>query len=215
MVPSCDTVADIGCDHGKVAAALVRSGKAQRAICGDISGKSLEKARKLAREYGLESRISLREGSGLSVLETGEADAAIIAGMGGRLIARILEEGMDQAPGALVLSPNRDAALLRGWLAQNGYIIADEALVREDGRFYPILLARRGESAALSDIELEFGPVLLQKKPEALKQYVRRRIADTRAIRTRLENSASRRRQRLLDENEAKLKQYAEVETWL
>jgi tRNA (adenine22-N1)-methyltransferase len=129
MVPPGSTVADIGCDHGKAAVALIRSGKAQRAICGDISAPSLDKARCLAHECGMEDRVSLRVGDGLAVLQPGEADAAVIAGMGGMLIAAILERGAASAPDALVLSPNRDAAKLRRTLVTCGYRIADETLV--------------------------------------------------------------------------------------
>lgn len=215
MTPACDTVADIGCDHGKAAAALVQGGKARRAVCGDISAGSLDKARALVSAQGFENCISLRLGSGLSVLEAGEADVAVLAGMGGVLIARILEDSVNKAPGVLVLSPNRDAALLRSRLTACGYRIADEALVYENRHFYPVILAVKGESRPLTDIELEFGPVLLQKKPELLRQLVLRRIAETEAIRGRLETSGSPRRQQLAADAEAKLQKYNEVLKWL
>jgi tRNA (adenine22-N1)-methyltransferase len=215
MVPACDTVADIGCDHGKAAAALLLCGKAARVVCGDISAGSLDKARRLAHEYALEGRISLRLGSGLSVLEPGEANAAILAGMGGMLIARILEDGADRAPDTLVLSPNRDAAKLRGALAALGWRIEDEALVLESRHFYPVIRAVKGSAPALTDMQAEFGPVLLQKKPELLKKLVQRRIAETRAVMGRLEAADSPRAQRLLKETDARLQQYAEVLSWL
>jgi len=215
MVPASGTVADIGCDHGKVAVALVQSGRAQRAVCGDISAGSLDKARKRVRECGLEARVALREGSGLTVLEAGEADAAVIAGMGGLLIAQILGEGADRAPGTLVLSPNRDAALLRQRLIAQGYYIADEALVYENRHFYPVILARKGASRALNDIELEFGPVLLEKKPEILKQFLARRVRETRAIQGRLEKNGSPGGRQLLEGINRRLIKYAEVEKCL
>jgi len=215
MVPSCDTVADIGCDHGKAAVALVQSGKAQRAVCGDISDASLDKARMLADERGLKDRISLRVGDGLAVLQPGEADAAVIAGMGGILIATILTEGADRAPEVLVLSPNRDAATVRHTLIALGYRIADEALVCEAGHYYPVILAVRGESSALTEIEAEFGPVLLLKRPEALNRLLQRRIAETKAVAVRIEASSSSRKAELLEAAEAKLQNYTEVQKWL
>jgi tRNA (adenine22-N1)-methyltransferase len=215
MVPACNIVADIGCDHGKVAAALVQSGKAQRAICGDISAGSLGKARKLVCESGLEDRVSLREGSGFSVLTAGEADVAVVAGMGGLLISRILAEGAEAAPDMLVLSPNRDAALLRRQLVAQGFYIADEALVYETRHFYPVIRAQRGTSRAFTDIELEFGPVLLEKKPEILKQFVQRRIQETQAICGRLERSGSPGKQQLLEGIKGQVKKYTEVEKCL
>jgi len=215
MVPPGGIIADIGCDHGKVAIALLYSGKARCAICGDISAASLDKARILACECGMEDRVSLRAGDGLAVLQPGEADAAVIAGMGGMLIADILEQGTESAPDTLVLSPNRDAAKLRRTLAACGYRITDEVLVCEAGHFYPIILAVRGQGPALSEAELEFGPVLLQKKPETLRQLMRRRVAETEAVRERVAASSSPRKAQLLKDAEARLQKYTEVQKWL
>ncbi len=163
----------------------------------------------------MEGSVSLRLGSGLSVLAPGEADAAILAGMGGALISRILEEGADKALGTLVLSPNRDAALLRGRLAAGGFYIADEALVCERSHFYPVIRAERGASPALSGIELEFGPVLLRNKPEMLKQFVSQRIRKTRELFDKLQRSDSKRKRALLEEIGQRLDNYMEVERCL
>ena len=215
MVPPCSTAADIGCDHGKAAVALVQCGKVQYAICGDISAASLDKAHSLVYAYGMEDSISLRVGDGLAVLTAGEADAVIIAGMGGMLIAKILAESTGSIPDLLALSPNRDAARLRQLLVALGYRIADETLVCETGHFYPVILAVKGQSPALSEIELEFGPVLLQKKPEALGRLLGRRIAETEAVIGRISASKSPRKTQLLKDAEARLTKYTEVQKWL
>lgn len=211
MVPPCGTMADIGCDHGKAAVALLQAGKAEHAVCGDISAASLDKARALARESELEAAILLRVGDGLAVLQPDEADAAVIAGMGGLLIANMLKEGAGRAPGVLVLSPNRDAAAVRQTLTALGYRIADETLICEAGHFYPIILALRGKCAELSETEAEFGPVLLKKKPEALRRLLQRCIAETEAIIGRVAASSSPRKAKLLQDAEARLKKYTEV----
>ena len=39
----CDTLADVGCDHGKAGIAAIRTGRAKRVIMTDISKKSLSK----------------------------------------------------------------------------------------------------------------------------------------------------------------------------
>ena len=211
MVPQVDTVADIGCDHGKLAVWLVQNGRARRAVCGDISAPSLEKARKKAAEEGLADRISARVGSGLSVLAPGEADAAVIAGMGGELIVSILEADIDKAPEVLVLSCHSMADVLRGWLADNGFCFEDEALVEEGRHFYPIMRVRRGESRVLSLSEREFGPVLLRKKPEALRRLLDRRIRETQRIYAKLERAESPRKAELLSELNETLRRYEEV----
>ena len=146
MVPEVGVAADIGADHGKVAADIIKKGKAGKVICSDLSGKSLKKACKLVNAKKLENHVMLREGDGLKVLEPGEADAAIIAGMGGELIADILKKGEDRVPDILVLSCNTASGLLRSWLDNNGFVIEDEELVFEGRHFYPVIRARRGET---------------------------------------------------------------------
>lgn len=215
MVPYADTVADIGCDHGKLAVWMVRQGRAQRVICGDISIKSLDKARKLVQAEGLSDRIEARVGNGLGILAAGEADAAVIAGMGGELIVSILEADRDNAPDTLVLSCHTSADVLRGWLAENGYRFDDEMLVEEKGHFYPVMRLVRGQSPALTAAEREFGPVLLQKKTEALRRLVEKRICKAKDIRGRLACADSPRKAELLAEAEEKLERYEEVLRWL
>jgi tRNA (adenine22-N1)-methyltransferase len=215
MVPQTDTVADIGCDHGKVAVALVKEGRAKNAVCSDISGRSLDKARKRVSAKKMEDRISLREGDGLSVLGVGEADVIVLAGMGGELIADILQADADKTPDTLVLSCNTASGKLRQWLCANGYYIADEAIEYENRRYYPIMLAKKGQSAKLSDIEMEFGPVLLKKKPKPLKHFVRLRIEKTKVIRSKIAKSNSERRDMLLKELDARLEEYRNLEKCL
>ena len=94
MVRGYSCVADIGCDHGRLSCALLQSFDIKRVIAADISETCLQKARKLAEKCGLLSRIDIRCGDGLSVLCAEEADAVIIAGMGGELISNILENSI-------------------------------------------------------------------------------------------------------------------------
>lgn len=211
MVPRVKTIADIGCDHGKAAVLLLEAGKAKQAICTDISEKSLEKAKKLACSKGFDKQVSLRVGNGLRVLEKHEADSAIIAGMGGELITRILDEGKETAPDILILSCNTKAEILRQWLCSNSYVIRDEELVAEGRRFYPVILAEKGCSLQLSELELELGPVLLRKRPEALMRLLDRRIENAREYCERIDRHGSENAGRKYKEIEAKLKQYEEL----
>ena len=77
-----DTILDIGCDHGILEAALIERDQAHRVIAADISPASLEKARRLAAEQGIEDRVECRLGDGFSVVREDDAiDAAVIAGI--------------------------------------------------------------------------------------------------------------------------------------
>ena len=115
MFPTCRVAADIGSDHGKLAVALLQTNACKRVIATDISAPCLAKARKAARAYKLEDRMEMRVGNGLLALSENEVEVAIIAGMGGELIAQILEEGKEVARPmkALLLQPMQHADLLR------------------------------------------------------------------------------------------------------
>lgn len=215
MVPECETVADIGCDHGKVAVWLLKNGRAKRAVCGDLSGRSLDKARRLAASKGLKAAVAMREGSGFDVLGKGEAGCAVVAGMGGELIASLLGQGGDRLPDKLVLSCNKGSGALRKWLVENGYVIEAEDLVLENRHYYPVMRAVKGQSVPLSDLELEFGPVLLAQKPRLLKYYVEHRIDQTRSIRGKLVKTDAARKDELLREIDERLHAYNEVKKCL
>ena len=211
ITPPCETVADIGCDHGKAAVGLLLLGKANAAVCSDISEKSLDKARKLAESEGVAGCVSFRVGDGLEVLEPGEADAAIIAGMGGELIARILESGKTRAPETLVLGCNTKPEAARDWLYKNGYRIEDEEMVREGRHFYPVILAVKGASRDLSETELELGPALLKKKPPEFIGYVQRKIEKALMKRESIRASEAKNASELLRALDEKIKRYKEA----
>lgn len=215
IVPECKKAADIGCDHGKVAVALVKKGKAKSVICTDISSKSLEKARKLAKTEELVGVVSFRQGDGLKVLKENEIDVVVIAGMGGELMTDILQNGKGSVPETLVLSCNSAAEILREWLSKNSFLIEDEELILEGGHYYPVILARQGQPQKLSDIELEFGPVILKKRPKVLKKFLKRKIETTREIRENLFKANKQNKDELVAKIDEQLERYSEVERCL
>lgn len=134
-------VADIGCDHGLLAAYLAAE---RRVIAMDISDAALAKTRGLAERFGL-SLLEIRKSDGFSALRAGEARSAVIAGLGGEAIARILREGESVARSLerLALQPMQGQAELRGWLHESGFAVTDERIVR-DGRLFELLLVEPG-----------------------------------------------------------------------
>ena len=86
-------LADIGTDHAYIPIWLVKSGRISGAIAADVNRGPLQRALEHIRDNGLEDRIKLRLSDGFLALEPGEADSAVLAGMGGGLMIRILKEG--------------------------------------------------------------------------------------------------------------------------
>lgn len=175
-VPAGLTFADIGTDHAYLPAHLVAAGRVPRAVAGDILPGPLAAARATVDAAGLAARIDLRLGPGLSVLAPGEAACVAVCGMGGPLIARILEEGPLEGVGRLVMQPMGGEAQLRRWLAAHGWGLVAEEVVEDGGRLYPVLVAEPG-SMNLSRAEEEVGPFLLRQGGPLVRRYVAEKLA--------------------------------------
>ncbi len=187
LVGSCESCADIGCDHGRLGAFLLQRGLCQRIVLTDVSEPSLRKARTLIALMGLGARATFCVGDGAAALP-GPVDAVVIAGMGGASIARIICEGRKKLGEArLVLQPNVAAPQLRSTLCAQGYAIYDEKVVRDKRRLYVVIAAKPGR-ASCSEQELTVGPVLLEKKPPELMPYAQFRL---RVARKALEGASA------------------------
>lgn len=131
-------VADIGCDHGKLAIALAVSGRARRVIAADLRPGPLQTAAENCRRCGCEGAVELRLGDGLSVLSPGEADTLVLAGISAKTTVDILAAApWVKTPGMrLVCVPATKAPVLRRWLWEQGFDIEEERLALAAGRWY-------------------------------------------------------------------------------
>ena len=199
------TVADIGCDHGRLAVALLQQGAVRHVIASDLSADSLQKARALAARCNVgENALSFFVSDGLSHLAPGEADALVFTGMGGELIARLLQDGARIAAAAerIVMQPMGGTRELRSYLLQNDYAILDERFVLDAGRFYQVILVKPqfGQSAELPcDALLEFGPIAFAQRDPLLLEALKR-CRDGRLRRMRKAESHGRSPKQLVHE---------------
>ena len=147
LLQGADTVADIGCDHGKLTAALLLDGACRKVIAGDISLDCLNKARDVIDRYALNDRAEPRLGSGLEILAPGECDAVAILGMGGELIVELLEASPEVAASMerLVLQPMSGIEELRQWLHEAGYHVLEDRLVNLGRRWYQLLSVKKAD----------------------------------------------------------------------
>ncbi len=172
LVGRCECCADIGCDHGRLGASLLQSGRCERMIFTDISEPSLAKARRLIGDLGLGDRATFAAGDGALALSE-SADAVVIAGMGGATIADIVRAGREKLSDArLILQPNVAAPQLRQTLSECGYEIDDEQVVQDGRRNYVVIAAKPGRSM-YNEKQLVVGPVLLERLPAELTPYAR------------------------------------------
>jgi tRNA (adenine22-N1)-methyltransferase len=162
LVQPCKSIADIGCDHGYIAMELVRSKTCRHVIAMDINSGPLDRAKQNIVAYNMQDYIKTRLSDGVSALQMGEAEGIICAGMGGRLILSILEQGKELIGNMkqVILQPQSELAEVRNYLRKKGYLIDKEDLVYEDGKYYPMMRALPG---AFGRLEWQIGGNLEQK----------------------------------------------------
>lgn len=216
LVPFSQNLVDVGTDHGFIPVYLIKNGLIEHAIATDISPGSLKKAQNIIEREGLGDKIETRLGSGLSVVKAGEADAVIIAGMGGMLIKDILEDGKDVAEQitTFILQPMVAQHILRKWLLENGYAIVDEILVKEEDRFYEIIVAAHGEQKVYEDIYYEIGYKLIEKQDPLLEAFILKKIQNTEDLirHLKLQNTSNARKR--MHQMKKKLTQYRRIHQW-
>lgn len=171
------TVADVGCDHGKLTVALLQSGIAKRVFASDISEKSLAKARELVLKCGLEDYVTFNCASGLSHLSSGQAEAIVFAGMGGELIARLIAESYSYAQSAktIVMQPMRGVKELRCYLYKNGFTVFDERIIYDAGRYYQLIAAKPGNMTFPAEFPLDcynYGIISFKKRDPLLPKLL-------------------------------------------
>jgi len=162
FVPQGAVLLDVGSDHAYLPIELVEKGKIERAIAGEVVEGPYQSAVKNVESHGLKEKIQVRLANGLAAFEEEDQVSVItIAGMGGRLIATILEEGLEKLANVerLILQPNNREDDLRIWLQDNDFQIVAESILEEAGKFYEILVVEAGQMK-LSDIDIRFGPFL-------------------------------------------------------
>ena len=162
FVPQGSILLDVGSDHAYLPIELVERGQIETAIAGEVVEGPFQSAIKNVESHGLKEKIQVRLANGLAAFEEEDQVSVItIAGMGGRLIATILEEGLDKLGNVqrLILQPNNREDDLRIWLQENGFQIVAESILEEAGKFYEILVVESGQMK-LSASDVRFGPFL-------------------------------------------------------
>lgn len=165
--PQSFTIADVGCDHAYVSIALMKRQLAGKVIAMDVRTGPLDIAKRNVHEAGYSEVIDIRLGDGLERLEPGEADAIIIAGMGGLLMKGILERGLsilsyEEKRPVLILQPQSDLKEVRMFLYRHAYHIVSETMLEEDGKYYtvmkaePVAFVRNPERQANSEDDINW-----------------------------------------------------------
>ena len=152
-------VADIGTDHASLPIFLVKEGRCNKVYAADINVGPLESAKKNISDANLTEKIETILSDGLKNVPH-DAEEISIAGMGGKLIAEIIDAApftKSQKVG-LILQPMSNASFLRRYLYENGYYIVKEIAFEDAGHLYSAFRAEyNGECTSPTEVECRVG----------------------------------------------------------
>ena len=172
-----ETMADIGPDHGFLPVALWEQGICPKVILADVNQGPLDKAKSNAAESHPDANFDCRLGNGLQVIQPGEVDVIVIAGMGGTLMTEILGEDLEKTLSykKLILQPRKDIGELRHWIYNHFMCITNEQLVWEGKYIWPILTVEPIEKAFIGNL----GPERIEwQYPRRLLDFLNPLTAD-------------------------------------
>lgn len=140
LVRENSSLADVGCDHGCLPVYLVLNGKIKSAVASDINKGPLNSCIQLVAEYSLEDKIKCILSDGLLNVDENACSDIAICGMGGELIAQILDEcgWAKNSSKHFVFNPMTHPEILRKYLCSNGFEIQNDIIVKEGRHYYSV-----------------------------------------------------------------------------
>jgi|GEM_PF-4986241 len=193
-------VADIGAGDLHLAGRMLDAGAAVRVVAVERAPGAFARARSRAAHDG---RIEVRLGDGFAPVRPGEADAAVLAGLGGEAIVRVLTRaaaadsgaGPASLPARLVLAPTSETHRVREALYRLGYARTFDRVVAEGARLRWVVAAARGrEGGAPTPGELEVGGLLCDRRAPLRAAVLQERLT---VWRTQLAGATGERRRHL------------------
>lgn len=164
-------IIDVGCDHALLDIYLMQNDETLDITASDINELPLENAKKNIERYSFLNKIKVCLKDGIKDIDE-KIDTVIISGMGTETIIEILENGSKELThiSRLIISSNNKFEQLREKITKMGFIITNEKIVYEDGKYYIIIEFSKGKKEYTKK-EQYFGPILLNNKDEMFKMY--------------------------------------------
>lgn len=203
-------LADIGTDHAYVPIWLVKTGRIPGAVAADINKGPLQRAAEHISANGLENQIETRLSDGFSALRPGEVQSAVLAGMGGGLMMRILKEGarVVQCLEECILQPQSEIEKVRAFLLEEGFLFLEEDMAADAGKYYPMMKVKppggskpqterqknsseKDRNQIWTEEELRYGKFLLEQRNPVLREFLERERCIKQQILSRLEREDS------------------------
>ena len=208
VFPTGNRIVDVGTDHGYIPIYLVQASRSPGGIAADINAGPLERAREHIARAGLSEDILTVLSNGLHNIEPPKDASLVVAGMGGRLMWQILTDRPEVTCRfqKLILEPQSDLEFFRHSLFAHGFVLEAEDMVKEDGKYYPIMrvappetfspngaaantasmdLVTANETIAhgvLGVLEERYGPLLLRAHHPVLFDFLKKEQAEKEKV---------------------------------
>lgn len=172
LIDNDESVIDIGCDHGFLAKMLRTKGNNKLIICSDNKIGPLNNARNNLIGY---DNIYFELTDGVDNIDT-VCDVCVLAGMGHNTVISIIENNENYFRNCkkIIIQVNSVVAQMRQYLSNHKFQIIDECMVY-DYKYYQIMVVKTGQQQ-LNELQIEFGPVLLEKKGEVFLQCYQKQL---------------------------------------
>jgi tRNA (adenine22-N1)-methyltransferase len=174
-------VADVGCDHAYTSIYLAKNNISPQIIAMDVNQGPIDRAKENIQKYGCEDRIITRKSNGLEMLSAGEADTVVIAGMGGGLTIQILTDHVEimNSVRELILQPQSEIHKVRQLLSAYNFLIINENMIKEDGKYYVMMkavpvadIANTQDYILIEKEHFFYGRLLLERKHPVLLEFL-------------------------------------------
>ena len=145
-------LAEIGCDHAYCSIYLAKKRLVKTALAMDVRKGPLQAAQENISRFSAGAYVNTRLSDGFEKLLPGEADAAMLAGMGGDLMIKLISRHFEMCEKAgdkelackyLILQPQTHIGDVRVFLRENGYEIKAEEMCIDAGKYYTAFMAEK------------------------------------------------------------------------
>ena len=178
LIDNDESVIDIGCDHGFLAKMLRTKGNNKLIICSDNKIGPLNNARNNLIGY---DNINFELTDGVDNIDT-VCDVCVLAGMGHNTVISIIENNENYFRNCkkIIIQVNSVVAQMRQYLSNHKFQIIDECMVY-DYKYYQIMVVKTGQQQ-LNELQIEFGPVLLENKGEVFLQCYQKQLSHFQSL---------------------------------
>ena len=184
---------DIGTDHAYLPCFLVQRGICPSAAAADLRKGPLENAGATIADCGLEAQVQTLLSDGLDAFLPQTDCTVVFAGMGGLLIAELLERTSWVRDGSvqIVAQPMSHAEDVRRFFFENGFALEKEVCAADGKHVYCAMAAHFTGEVTTPTPALPYGGLLFGANDPAAVRYLEIQFARLKKRRDALEKAGT------------------------